>query len=309
LGAVDTPPETADETRDVPAIEAANLEVDQEHPEAAPDLSPPRIRRTTLRERLIFSASFTAATLGNLRRPGARLVSILILVFAAIQVAKWRDWPNAATWAWGSPWMILFLVFAGLSFIGRLWIVVDYRRLLTNQRVSPTLHAVAQAIATQVIRRGRFDLNDVSVSVWLVSGPFGLRWLARAAYVGEQRPVVPIVWLRGKGVIGHAWDEGVAVVADLDAARNAWPTESRFSRANPVERWHLSWAEFRFLHSVRAIVAIPLVVGRFGRHSVRGVLELSAFTENASEELYALVRSNEYREIIRVAVAVLSAKS
>jgi hypothetical protein len=110
----------------------------------------------------------------------------------------------------------------------------------------------------------------------------------------------PIVWTKGKGIIGQAWKRNKTRLADLDKVRREYPTQDRWCSRSREDRFRLSWAEFADTKRYRSIVAVPLRVKRFARYRVRGVVAIDALVPGKARELEKLEESPEFSAVRRI---------
>ncbi|MEP6976604.1 MAG: hypothetical protein ABI948_00975 [Thermoleophilia bacterium] len=262
-----------------------------------------------LRERvsaaLIPVGCGVAAKLGKLKRPGATTTGLLILIFGAVQIMRAAEWPDARTWKSGAglvAFVALAIAVAVLSFL----VAWGYRGLLASRRREERLAKAANGIARVVMKHTKLKRDEVGVNIWRVRGPKGFRRLDRAAIaVEEDREETPILWTKGKGVIGYCWSKKAPRFADLEDLRSALPTEEEFCSIPREERFKFTWSEFQEVNRYAAVLAVPLKPRGFGRFAVKGVLAVDCSNVDRRSELDGLQGKPDFVTIKRTCEDIL----
>lgn len=103
-------------------------------------------------------------------------------------------------------------------------------------------------------------LRFVGIHIWVVVGPPFSRSLRRGAKFllhGERRRS-GVRWVKGKGVVGLAWDRRMEVIASLDGLQRRARTEQEWLQLPDEKRLGLEWAEFQATRRYKAVYATPL---------------------------------------------------
>ena len=246
-----------------------------------------------------------SARLGKLKRPGATTTGMLILVFGAVQIMRVAEWPDAQTWKSGLGLVAFVALAIGVSVLSFL-VAWGYRGLLASRRREERLAKAANGLVRVVEKHSTLKRDEVGVNIWRVRGPKGFRRLDRAAIaVEEDREETPILWTKGKGVIGYCWSQKAPRFADLEDLRSALPTENEFCSIPRDERFKFTWSEFQDVDRYTSVLAVPLKPRGFGRFAVRGVLAVDCSNVDKRGELYGLQRKPDFVTIKRTCEDIL----
>ena len=110
-------------------------------------------------------------------------------------------------------------------------------------------------------------------------------------------------WVKGKGVIGRAWETGDALVADLRGLQaTAAKGEAAFASLSPEDTWGLSWEDVSHTRGYTAIYAAPLKKGR----RVIGCVTADATHRNALSQLEKVSDTLSIRENVSAMAKVLA---
>lgn len=262
--------------------------------------------------------------ISKMRRPGATLTGLLVAAFAIIQVLRALDYPSRTAWGSGpvvvkastirhlvnsnprTSWVWAYIVLAALASAGSVLVAVGYRRLLTRQPRQQALAAAARATVRLVEKETGLKHHEIGVNVWLVKGAKGFRRLERAASeVAQPRKVTPIIWIKGKGIIGEAWARNSPRAADMDRVRRMLSTEEVFCSLPREDRFRLSWNEFQMTSRYHAVLAVPLHRRRFSSYTVKGVLAIDALVPGKASAIDAIRGTEEFSSIVRTCDAAL----
>ncbi len=245
------------------------------------------------RERL---AGWLIRRLGNLRevgrkllRPGSFVIGALVVVYAAEQLAKNQDFPEGA-WnpgTFGSSVLVVTGVAAG---IGYFLMTIAFNRLLKRTQENERLQSICRDIARIVCDEGRFPHPEVSVHVWTVVGPPGLRYMRRrSVFLSGTRRALTDTWRKTKGPVGMCWQTEKPFVADIEALDDRSPDEATFCAIDPDDRFHMTWTEFLRTRASKAIWVEPLFGGPPGAGGVRGCLAVDVRIPRTASELERVV--------------------
>lgn len=146
------------------------------------------------------------------------------------------------------------------------------------------------------------QLRNVGVHLWTVAGPPFARYLRRSStfLLVEERERSGIVWVKRKGVVGTAWDEGVAVTRDIDAIRSKAVSREAYEALDPEDTMNLDWEEFRRTPYYRAVSGIPLYRRAGVTSGVRGVVAIDFLEPGHFRELEAAVRDPAFAYVVGV---------
>jgi hypothetical protein len=244
----------------------------------------------------------------SLRSPGSTVLGFVVVLYAVAVVGKAEDVPSGA-WDAGKPLGVVLLILAAVSTVGYWFVTVSYGRSLRNSEDDRLLTSTCHEIAYLVANALGTGPREVGAHVWTVGGPRFARHLRRRATV---RPVghrkLPIIWLRGKGAIGHCWATQETFVADLDDLAQLGPDEATFCALDPETRLRLTWHEWQISDYYRAIWATPLHVGPEGAPALGGCVSVDVRQPNRAHDLERIMkeRADDLRPFLEICQRVLS---
>ncbi len=170
---------------------------------------------------------------------------------------KEADVPNPIFWTQGWPhtaFPILAGAALGLSFIATL----GYKHLVKKAELSDRLQSPLRELTALVRRHTVLQHHDVGMHVWLVKGPPRLKRLERATtFAVRDRRRAPLIWTKGKGVIGTVWATDEYALVDLAPLCDA-KTEKDYYALDEKARFNLSWSQAQALRRYRTVFAWPL---------------------------------------------------
>jgi hypothetical protein len=125
-------------------------------------------------------------------------------------------------------------------------VLAGFNRALSREEKDDELAEACRGLWAFTVDFLGLPMNRVGVHVWSVKGMKGARYLERrATFVIEQRRETQVVWRRGKGAIGVAWDEDEPKIANVEHLIERGPDRARFCAIPRAERFGLGWREFR----------------------------------------------------------------
>jgi hypothetical protein len=185
--------------------------------------------------------------------------------------------------------------------------VLGYHSLLTVHAEREGFATLARGTTRVIEKNTSLAHDEIGVSVWVVQGPKGFRRLERRALdVAEPRQRTPVVWTKGKGVIGACWARNESIFADLEKLRQQNPRKRTFCELPRDQRFRFGWREFRDTRRYKAILAVPLRPRIYGRYRVRGVLSIDVTVSGKGEELERVSEIPGFSGIIRTCEALLA---
>jgi hypothetical protein len=225
-----------------------------------------------------------------LLRPGVLGVALVGAVYAACQLAKSQDFPNAGFWSGGRKPLNVVLVVAGvITLIGGTLVLWGYNRVLKKRERERDLNDACKGawhLAVRELNIPHTEMDKLGVNVWTVRGMKGARYLERrATFTLRPRSETRVLWRKGTGAIGTAWALNEAIVANVENLDSLGPTEQIFRRLDRQTRYNLTWQEFRRANHYRAILAIPLETHR---DHVAGCLSIDIQLDGYAERLDTL---------------------
>lgn len=261
--------------------------------------------RDRIIEGMIVMTLLLADVARRLLRPSATAAALLICVYVALVIAEATGFPSRSTWEPGTVASTVSVMVGVAAMSISLLVIVAYRRAHASRDDEPEFHKVARAMASLVVESDpSLHTDQVLVHVWTVSGLRGLRTLRSRAFAGPVHLPVPIMWTKGKGVIGSCWARNKVIHVNLDELRPLIPSEVNWQGLSHEQRFGLTWQEFGAFYDFGAVIAAPLRTGAFGRSRVRGVLEIQVLTPARIPEY--LPKTREFRSLVQACEAVLS---
>lgn len=219
-------------------------------------------------------------------------------VAALLAAGRSADVPKGA-WAGGEPLPYVQVGALALWFVAQLAIVIAGRWARRGTQLEDACREVAAFVDEQC---DALPLRYVGVRIWIVAGaPWAkhLRMGARFLLVGE-RPQTGIRWVKGKGVVGSAWEQRLNVSQDLAVTRGNASTQEEFERLPESERRGLSWGEFQKTPNFQAVLAFPLYsrTQHSGDPEVLGVMAIDVLATGYFDQLKAATNSPEFEGVI-----------
>jgi hypothetical protein len=123
--------------------------------------------------------------------------------------------------------------------------------------------------------------------------------------VERETKATPIVWTKGKGVIGRCWARNETTFADLAEFRRRHNHRRAFCELPRDERFRFTWGEFQDTKRYRAVLAVPLRPRIYGRYRMRGVLAVHVTTAGKEAELDGIQEHADFSRLIRTLEKVL----
>lgn len=204
----------------------------------------------------------------------------------------------------------MLLVSSGVitAFFGAL-VLFGYSRMLRKNEEDADLEYACKGAWHLVVRELRIpreEMEKIGVHVWSVRGIKGARFLERRAkFTLQPRRETRVLWRKGTGAIGVAWDLGEPIIANVENLDKLAPTEEEFCDLESAKRYGLMWREFQKSKHYRAILAIPLE-SRRGR--VAGCLSIDLELDGYADRLDTLSKVDQLSTIRDVCEEALGAR-
>jgi hypothetical protein len=235
-------------------------------------------------------------------RPGSYTVAGFVAVYSVSQLLKLEEIPRASAWTSHHPLGWILAVSGIGALLGTLLVFVGFSRVLKKQEQNDELAEACRGLWVFVTETLGIEMNKVGVHVWSVKGLKGFRYLQRrATFVIEQRRRTHVIWWKGKGAIGVAWEDDDPKIANVEHLHALGPTRDEFCAIPAAERFGMSWREFRRTSHYRAILAIPLRANG----KVRGVLSVDIQVDGMAYKLDTLSNDPQFNNVLTVCEAVL----
>jgi hypothetical protein len=190
-----------------------------------------------------------------------------------------------------------------IALVGTFLVFAGYSRVLRKAEKNDELHEACRALWHLVVERLGIDMGKVGVHVWAVKGMKGFRYLdRRATFTIENRRPTQVLWRKGIGAIGLAWDDDDPIIASIERLQERGLSERLFSEIPRRDRFGLGWRDFKRSKHYRSILAIPLRGGR----KVRGCLSVDIQVDGQADKLDTLTQDDTFNAVLVVCEAVLA---
>jgi hypothetical protein len=232
------------------------------------------------------------------RRFGSRTAAALVVALTIVTAANAVQWPDGWwTSIWGRAGLVALTVVSGAA---TFLVVVGYQSLLGRSKRREIVAQAAEDLVRLIETSTEMDRSQFGVNVWVIKGMKGFRRLVRGPSISDKHSDTPIVWTKGKGIIGQSWKRSKIRYADLDQERADYPAQADWCKRSREDRYRLSWDEFGETDRYRAVVAVPLRTGgAVAKYRVRGVLAMDALIPGKAADLEALTKTPAFRAIRR----------
>lgn len=238
------------------------------------------------------------------RKNGALGTQIVVVALGVATAAREAVWPSEEWWE-SVGGKLLFIGLTALTAIGAALVAWGYKRVLAYRAQARTVDEAAKGIALLVKQKTSLKTHQFGVNIWIIRGALGFRRLVRWSEIAPDHHRTPILWTKGKGVIGQAWKGKRTRSVDLERIRNAHDEESWCARKRE-ERLRLSWDEFEETGRYHHVIAVPLRARRFAKYRVCGVIAIDSLVSGKKEELEALAKLQAFSSIRRLCESAFS---
>jgi hypothetical protein len=229
-------------------------------------------------------------------------VFVYALLAAALAFAHAGDLPSAH--AWSRDHFLIYAQFGVLILLGvtQLAVLITERRSRRNKELEDACQLVAAYVDDHC---PGVRLRDVGIHIWTTAGPPFARHLRRSGsfLLAGERERSGIVWVKGKGVVGAAWEESRRITRDIDAIRDKAGSRAADEELGPTDTMNLSWEEFRKTPRYNAISGSPLYRRTGDGSQIRGILAIDFLEGGHFEELTQATESSEFADVVGVCEA------
>lgn len=196
---------------------------------------------------------------------------------------------------------MVYAQFAAFALLGltQLAVMVSDRRSRRNKELEDACQLVAAFIDEQC---PNVRLREVGVHIWTTAGPPFARYLKRSGsfLLAGDRERSGIVWAKGKGVVGAAWEQRRRITRDIDEIRYKATSQAAYEGLPAVDRMELSWDEFRKTPRYSAISGSPLYRRNGDGSLIRGIVAIDFLEGGHFDELLKATNSPEFADVIGV---------
>jgi hypothetical protein len=226
-----------------------------------------------------------------------------------LAAAHSADFPSAEDWKEGEPLPIAQITAVAGWLLAQLGILVGDFRSRKNEKLVDACREVAAFVDDKC---PPLPLRHVGVRIWTIGGPPWARYLKRGPsfLLSGERSQTGIRWVKGKGVVGIAWEKRRNEIQDLAALRAKAPTSEAYEALDEAERLGLGWDEFQQTPNYQAVFATPLYsrVSTSGDPPVRGILAIDLLTAHHFEQLKAATEDPEFEGVVGTCENALTPK-
>lgn len=235
-------------------------------------------------------------------------LTALLLGAAAstLALAHSGQFPDEGDWKGGAPLLVAQIIVTALFLVTQSANTFARRRMRRNRRLEDACREVAGLIDEEC---PDLPLRYVGVRIWSVRGPFFARHLRRKAsfFLTADRAQPGIRWIKGKGVLGAAWERRREVIRDITAIRNRVQNEQDFDALDDEDKMRLGYEEFLGMSQYEAVYASPLYsrAQTSGDPPVRGVIAIDVLQAGRFQELRQATSDPRFASIIGVCETAL----
>lgn len=222
---------------------------------------------------------------------------VFLLLSGGLALAHSAEWPSTHAWSRGHVLPVAQLAAFALLGLTQLAILVSGRRSRRNEDLEKACQLVAAYIDEHC---PGVQLRNVGVHIWTAAGPPFAGYLKRSSsfLLAGDRERSGITWVKGKGVVGAAWEDGITVTRDIDAIRAKAPSRAAYEALAAEETMNLTWEEFRRTPYYRAVAAIPLYRRAGGGSQPRGILAIDFLEPDHFREMESAVLDPAFASVI-----------
>jgi hypothetical protein len=222
---------------------------------------------------------------------------VFLLLSGALALAHSDEWPSGGAWSKGHPLLLAQLLVFVLLGLTQLAILIAGRRGEGDKGLEESCQLVAAYIDEHC---PGVQLRNVGVHIWTMAGPPFARYLKRSSsfLLAGDRERSGITWVKGKGVVGAAWQEGTTVIRDIDGIRDKASSRTAYEALAMEETMNLTWEEFRRTPFYRAVSAIPLYRRAGAGSQLRGILAIDFLESGHFQEMRAAVDDPAFASVI-----------
>lgn len=226
-------------------------------------------------------------------------VFVFALASAGLAFAHSSEFPSSHAWSKGH--FLVFAQFGAFALLGltQLAVMISDRRSARNRKLEDACQLVAAFIDE---RCPNVPLREVGVHIWTTAGPPFARYLRRSGsfLLAGERERSGIVWIKGKGVVGAAWEQGRRITRDIDEIRQKATSRAAYEQLSAADRMELGWDEFRKTPRYSAISGSPLYRRTGDGSLIRGIVAIDFLVGGHFHELLDATNNSEFADVIGV---------
>ncbi len=218
-----------------------------------------------------------------------------MFLYGAATLAQQNDVPTHF-WEHGKPGATMLVILGVLAGVGAFIVTFSVKGLLARAQTDGKLITPCHNIAWFFESRAGMPHGTVGVHVWEITGPLIARRLKRrATFRTKASRQMPVLWTRGKGVIGQCWanpkkkDE----LTDLAALRERAPDETSFCQLPAYERFNMTWQEFEDGKHYDLVWVTKLYRGLGNSPKLWGMLSVDVEVPGCADAVKAALRAHE----------------
>ncbi len=222
---------------------------------------------------------------------------VFLLLSGGLALAQSAEWPSMSAWSSGHILPVAQLSAFALLGLTQLAILIAGRRARRDEDLEKACQLVAAYVDEHC---PAVQLRNVGVHIWTTAGPPFAPYLKRSCsfLLAGDRERSGITWVKGKGVVGAAWEDAVTVTRDIDAIRAKVSTRAAYEALTSEETMNLTWEEFRRTPYYRAVSAIPLYRRAGGGSEPHGILAIDFLEPGHFDEMESAVTDPAFASVI-----------
>jgi hypothetical protein len=225
---------------------------------------------------------------------GSALVAALVVLYGLATLGQQDNVP-LEFWKQGHLGAVLLVALGALAGLGSFVVTFSVKGLLKRAEIDRELTTSCHEIASFVEARAGAPRGTVGVHVWEIAGPrLARRLRRRATFRAETGNQMPVLWTKGKGVIGQCWaDPNVKdQLEDFETLRARAPDERSFCELPASERFNMTWQEFQAGEHYDLIWVTKLYRGLGDAPKLWGLLSVDVEHPGHADSLRKALKTN-----------------
>jgi hypothetical protein len=230
-----------------------------------------------------------------LLKPGATLAGVVVTLSGIASYMQVQEIPKESTWEGGAPARTVLACLALSATLFTFLVITGYARRLRKDTEQEKFSSACRTIFNLIQKETGIEPSNIGVHVWTVTGfPGGRHMVNRATFRTHRRPLPPIRWTKGKGIIGRCWSSGVESVDDLERYNAASRSKAEFEALSEEDRLGMRWSDYAQTRDFMAVWATPIFRGPEAKRRFGGCLSVDVVAHpHAAKLLDQLTREKK----------------
>jgi hypothetical protein len=238
------------------------------------------------------------AQVGN----GSVLVASLVLLYGIATLGQQEAIPHGF-WDEGGTGAAVLVALGLLAGVGSFAVTFSVKGLLRRAETDGKLITPCRELAWLVQSVAKVPHGTVGVHVWEIAGPpFARRLRRRTTFRSKGGRQTPVLWTRGKGVLGQCWADPEArdQLNDLEDLYARAPNEKAFYGLSSVDRFNMTWQELSAGRQYKLIWVAKLYAGLDASPKHAGMISVDVESAGYADELEKLLdeRGDDIRALL-----------